>query len=100
MICDCLSVYIFTEPSPGPIQSLNRDVCEFYVCVCVQLWKPSFPMDWTFLVKERIANIGKPQTFSSFVAYDALQTSLLHRLQEQTLPDEGPPIGKIHHSAK
>ena len=28
------------------------------------------------------------------------KTSLLRRLQEQTLPDEAPPMGKIHHSAK
>ena len=29
-----------------------------------------------------------------------IKTSLLRRLQEQTLPDEAPPMGKIHHSAK
>ena len=25
-----------------------------------------------------------------------LETSLLRRLQAQTLPDAGPPVGKIH----
>jgi hypothetical protein len=29
-----------------------------------------------------------------------IKTSLLRRLQEQTIPDEASPMGKIHHSAK
>ena len=29
-----------------------------------------------------------------------IETSLLRRLQEQTLPDEAPPMGKIHPFSK
>ena len=32
--------------------------------------------------------------------YTALKTSLLRRLQEQTLPDATPPIGKINPFSK
>ena len=30
------------------------------------------------------------------IACKCLKTSLLHRLQAQTLPDEAPPVGKIY----
>ena len=32
--------------------------------------------------------------------FKCLETSLLHRLQAQTLPNEAPPMGKIHPFSK
>ena len=36
----------------------------------------------------------------AFQAKAMVKTSLLRRLQEQTLPDEAPPMGKIHPFSK
>ena len=45
----------------GPIRSLSRDVRQSCVCVSVcAVAETRFPVDWRHLVKENIANIGRP----------------------------------------
>ena len=50
-------------------------------------------------------NIGIGMNYSQPIRYNyvrvmSIETSLLRRLQAQTLPDEAPPIGKIHPFSK
>ena len=49
-----------------------------------------------FIDKEMWARIGPVEIYAAA----ALGTSLLRRLQVQTLTDETPPIGKIHPFSK
>jgi hypothetical protein len=49
------------------------------------------------------SHYGQRVGFEFFITSNvsiALKTSLLRRLQAQTLPDEAPPIGKIHSFSK
>ena len=49
--------------------------------------------------KKNLYPNDQPQIFPS-ARVNKEETSLLRRLQEQTLPDEAPPMGKIHSFSK
>ena len=46
------------------------------------------------IIGEMMISLSAPNIVRS------IKTSLLSRLQEQSLPDEAPPIGKIHPFSK
>ena len=56
---------IFTESVLRPIQSTIRHV-RLSVCLFVQSRKTHILVDWRLLVKEHIANIGRPPEIFSF----------------------------------
>ena len=43
-----------------------------FVCVCVPFWEPNLPVDWTLLVAERIANIGRPLEVLGFCHFNEI----------------------------